>query len=432
MAETTREIIRSGYSDEAYIHIKHKSGLDIYVWKMDGFKTTHAVFGTKYGSINNSFICDGDEKKTDVPEGIAHFLEHKLFENEDTDVFDLYAKTGADANAFTSFDRTCYYFTCTSNWRDSLEILLNFVQEPYFTKESVEKEQGIIGQEIKMCNDDPYWIVLFNLIKAAYHKHPVTIDIAGTVESIAQITPELLYKCYGTYYNLNNMVLTIAGDCDEESVLEICDRLLKPSTPQKLTSLFPDEPSGIVTKEKTAVLPVGIPIFQFGIKSRPEVGNALNRAEAEANIVLDLLADSGSELTNRLLSSGLISSPLSYEVFCGEGFFMVMLGGEAAEPHKVAQEIREEIERFKINGFDNEHFDRIKKSILGSKVRERDLADDLAFSLANCHFTGAKFFDTLPLISKITADDIMRCINERFDLDNACLSIVRGDDEQTV
>lgn len=194
---------------------------------MKGFSSVEALFGTKYGSINTMFKTSDDAEYTTVPEGIAHFLEHKLFENEDCDVFELYAKTGASANAFTSFDKTCYIFSSSHNYQDSLRILLDFVQKPYFTKENVDKEQGIIGQEIKMTNDNPDWRLFFNLLRGMYHNHPVKIDIAGTVESIAEIDADLLYKCYNTFYNLNNMVLSIGrkykcrrGPCYMRRMLE--------------------------------------------------------------------------------------------------------------------------------------------------------------------------------------------------------------------
>ncbi|MDE6666274.1 MAG: insulinase family protein, partial [Ruminococcus sp.] len=213
-----KNVIKSSRTGDSCIHVKHKSGLDIYICEMEGFSGTEALFGTKYGSVNTMFKMRDDEEYTVVPEGIAHFLEHKLFENEDCDVFELYAKTGANGNAYTSFDRTCYLFSCSKNYQDSLKILLDFVQKPYFTKASVDKEQGIIGQEIQMTNDNPEWRVFFNMLRCMYHNHPVKIDIAGTIESIAQIDADLLYKCYHTFYNLNNMVISIAGNIKADEV----------------------------------------------------------------------------------------------------------------------------------------------------------------------------------------------------------------------
>ena len=194
-----KEIITSPRTGDSCIHVKHKSGLDIYICEMQGFNSIEALFGTKYGSVNTMFKTAADKDYTIVPEGIAHFLEHKLFENEDCGVFELYAKTGASCNAFTTFDKTCYTFSCSKNYEENLKILLDFVRKPYFTDENVDKEMGIIEQEIKMTNDNPEWLVFFNMLSGMYHSHPVKIDIAGTVESISHIDADLLYRCYNTF-----------------------------------------------------------------------------------------------------------------------------------------------------------------------------------------------------------------------------------------
>ena len=206
--------IKSDRVGDKYYEVEHSSGLKIFIYPKENNNSTYAVFGTKYGSVDVNFKTSDEKETNTVPAGIAHYLEHKLFESEDGDAFTRYAKTGASANAYTSFDKTCYLFSCTENVYESLEILLDFVQTPYFTEQTVQKEQGIIGQEIRMYDDDPQWRVMFNLLRAMYHNHPVRVDIAGTVESIAEITPELLYKCYHTFYNLNNMVLCVAGNVD--------------------------------------------------------------------------------------------------------------------------------------------------------------------------------------------------------------------------
>ena len=199
--------IKSDILNEKYYKINHPSGLTVYVLPKENYSSAYAVFGTKYGSIDTRFKRSDSDKWTEVPEGIAHFLEHKLFESEDLDAFERYAKTGASANAYTSFDKTCYLFQCSSNFKENLKILLDFVQNPYFTPQTVQKEQGIIGQEITMYYDVPGWMSTFNLLRCLYKNHPVRIDIAGTVDSIAQITDKLLYDCYNTFYNLHNMAL---------------------------------------------------------------------------------------------------------------------------------------------------------------------------------------------------------------------------------
>lgn len=337
MAETTKKTIVSPQTGDKYTHIHHKSGLEILVCEMEGYSTTEAMFGTKYGSINTQFKTAADKDYCTVPEGIAHFLEHKLFENEDCDVFDLYAKTGANANAFTSFDKTCYFFSCSDNFKASLEILLSFVQSPYFTPESVAKEQGIIGQEIRMCDDDPGWRVFFNMLCGLYQKHPVRIDIAGTIESIAEITDDLLYRCYRTFYNLHNMVLAVAGKCTVDEVLEVADRLLKPCEDQKLETVFPEETLDIVREETVESAAVGQPLFNLGIKCQPRQGLDNLRAEMLADITMQTLSGSSSPLYQEMLQSGLVNDSFSSEVFNGDGFFTMIFGGESRDPQAVRE-----------------------------------------------------------------------------------------------
>ncbi len=263
-------VVKSALLDESYYEYDHPSGLKILVYPKEGYQSAYAIFGTRYGSIDTRFRLKGEKEWTVVPEGIAHFLEHKLFESQDEDAFARYARTGANANAFTSFDRTCYLFSCTENFGASLEILLDFVQSPYFTKETVDKEQGIIGQEIRMYDDEPNWRVMFNLLTALYHTHPVRIDIAGTIDSIAKIDADLLYTCYRTFYNLNNMVLAVAGKVDPKEVLAIADKVLKPSVDAVIERSFEEEPEEIVTDHVEQKLSVTVPLFMFGYKETPK------------------------------------------------------------------------------------------------------------------------------------------------------------------
>ncbi|MEG1427693.1 MAG: pitrilysin family protein, partial [Oscillospiraceae bacterium] len=239
------ETVSDSRIGDSYYKIKHPSGLEIILYPKNDFCTTHAMFSTRYGSIDTSFQLSGDEQVHKVPAGIAHFLEHKLFESEEGDAFERYAATGANANAFTSFEMTSYLFSTTTNLYEALEILLDFVQAPYFTTETVQKEQGIIGQEIKMYDDDPQWRVMFNLLRAMYKNHTVKEDIAGTVESISKITPEYLYDCYRTFYNLNNMSLVIAGNLDVDRVLSLCDKWLKKSESVTVNRVFEEEPETV-------------------------------------------------------------------------------------------------------------------------------------------------------------------------------------------
>ena len=205
---------------EELYHEKLENGLEVYILPKKGFNKTFATFTTKYGSIDNHFVPLGSEEYIKVPDGIAHFLEHKLFEKEDGDVFQQFSKQGASANAFTSFTRTAYLFSSTSNVELNLDTLMDFVQEPYFSEKTVEKEKGIIGQEITMYDDNPDWRLYYGVIQNLYENHPVRIDIAGTVESISHINKDLLYECYGTFYHPSNMLLFVVGPVNVEQTMK--------------------------------------------------------------------------------------------------------------------------------------------------------------------------------------------------------------------
>lgn len=416
--------LKSYVTGDGCIHVKHRSGLDIYISEMPGFSSVEALFGTKYGSINTMFKMRDDAEYTVVPEGIAHYLEHKLFENEDCDVFELYAKTGANGNAYTSFDKTCYLFNCSQNYQDSLRILLDFVQKPYFTKETVEKEQGIIGQEIKMTNDNPEWRVFFNLLRAMYHNHPVKIDIAGTVESIAQINAELLYKCYYTFYNLNNMVLSIAGNVKAEEVLAICDECLKPCEDKGLETVFPDEPDTIVQSEIRETQPVGASIFDIGYKCTDCRGMVrLNKALAAA-IAASLITDASSDMYQKLLKDEVINCGFSYEVFMGDGYFAVIFGGESEQPEIVRDAVLSEVERMINNGINEADFQRIKKSTYGLMIRELNNVEAVANNMINSHMDGILPFDALDTLSEITSDDVLQFMKDEMRSDHLVMSVV--------
>ena len=421
-----KNIIKSDRFKEQYYKIKHPSGLTILVWSMEGFSSTEALFGTNYGSINTRFKTNKDADFVDVPEGIAHFLEHKLFENEDCDVFELYAKTGANGNAYTSFDKTVYLFSCSDKWQESLEILLSFVQKPYFTDATVQKEQGIIGQEIRMCDDNPDWRVFFNLLDALYVKHPVKIDIAGTVESIAEIDADLLYRCYHTFYNLNNMVLSISGNVDVDEVLEIADKYLKPCEDIKLENQFPDEPLKINKTDVLQILPVGTPLFNIGFKAPPKTGKELLRAEVIAGMALSLIAGSTSPLYKQLTEEGLINSSFSSEVFTGAGYFANIFGGESKNPEEVFAKIKAEIENVKVSGLDKKRFEIIKKSKYGQIVRGFNNVEACASLMLNSHFVGADAFDVAEILATLEINEVQDSLNEMFDISNSAISIIKN------
>ncbi len=407
---------------ETILYAKHRTGLDIYIAPKKDYASQYAIFGTRYGSIDNHFLSKDGEVA--VPEGIAHFLEHKLFESEDGDAFSRYAKTGASANAYTSFDRTCYLFSSTAHFRESLEILLDFVQHPYFTEQTVQKEQGIIGQEIRMYEDDPSWRVMFNLLGALYHKHPVKIDIAGTQESISHITADLLYRCYHAFYDLHNMVLCVAGDVDPQVVAEQADKQLIGAPDTTAKSLFEAEPDTVVTHRTEQKLSVSAPLFDIGFKDTPVSGKKAAEKEAAMSILLDILCGTSSPLYRRLYDAGLINADFGTEYFDGRSFAAAMVSGESREPDKVADALYAEIDRVKRVGPDPAAFSRAKKAFYGKLAGYYDRVDGVANAIAGLHFLGEGPFDLVDAAARVTPEQVQACLSDCFAPEHAALSVI--------
>lgn len=419
-----KQIIENKRINEKYIKIKHKSGCTLCLYPMEGFSTAYALFGTKYGSVDTTFKTNDDADFVTVPEGIAHYLEHKLFENDECDAFELYAKTGASANAFTSFDKTAYLFSCSQKFEENLEILLNFVQEPYFTDETVAKEQGIIGQEIKMYDDDPSWRVMFNGLQAVYHNNPVRIDIAGTVESIAQINKDLLYRCYNTFYNLNNMVLSIAGNFDVDKTLEICDKLLKPSADKGLEAIIPEEPYEVKKKEIAIKLSVAQPLFNIDFKIPRMTEKEAARAYIEHNILLELVLGKTSEFYSRLYADELINDTFNVGVFNGRGFFVDIVEGESKEPKKVMELVKKALYDARENKPSKEGFETIKKKTYGELIASLcSSVEGVAMNMLSSEMSGYSAFEMIENIANVEYSDIIRVLDE-LDIENSVISIV--------
>lgn len=419
--------IKSVRTADSYYKINHPSGLTIYVYPKEGYKSTYAIIGTKYGSINTCFSLDGGEKIT-VPDGIAHYLEHKLFESEDGDAFSRYAKTGASANAYTSFEKTCYLFSCTDKFDESFEILLDFVQSPYFTAETVAKEQGIIGQEIKMYDDSPDWRVMFNMLEKMYHHHPVKIDIAGTVESIAEITAEKLYDCYNTFYNLNNMALCVAGNITVEQVLKTCDRMLKPCEKHTIENYFENEPYEIIEPYVEQSFPVSVPLFNLGFKEKAD--RLLNEKElACTDILLELIGSSTSELYQQMMDDGLINSTFSFELFEGPGYCSVIFGGESRAPRQAAEAIKQYISKIKTEGLDREEFEIAKKAVYGDVVSSLNSVSSIANMVSGFWFNGNEIAAYIDAVADTSFEDVENRLKEMLDVNNCTLSVVKNGED---
>lgn len=416
--------IKNELLDEKCYHIVHPTGLNIYVMPKPGYSGTYAVFGTNYGSIDTK-ILNKDGEVEDIPEGTAHFLEHKLFESEDLDAFARYAKTGANANAYTSFDTTCYLFSCTGDFAASLKILLDFVQSPYFTEQTVSKEQGIIGQEITMYKDVADWEVLFNLLRALYHSHPVRIDIAGTVESIAKISAQTLYDCYNNFYNLNNMVLAIAGNVDVDEIISICDEMLKPCDEFKFERKPHDEPEEIVQNYIEEKLSVAAPIFSFGYKESYGLPKRSLKQRIAASILLEMIAGTTSELYNSLLEQELINTSFGFEQFTGFGYAATFFSGESKNPEEVARQINAYIAKVRKEGIDSEEFEQTRRKLYGRAVMSFNDIDEVANDLVGAHFDGAGVFDDIEIYRTITTDDIKEVLDNTMREEYCALSVIK-------
>lgn len=416
------EIFENKQIDEKYYYKKHKSGLDVYVIPKN-HGTGYAVFGTKFGSIDNHFRVNGEE--ITVPDGIAHFLEHKMFENEDgIDTFKKYANYGASANAYTSSDITVYLFSATANMTENLEILLDFVSTPYFTKETVDKEQGIIGQEIRMYDDNPNWRLYFNMLRAMYKNHPVNIDTAGTVETIAEITAETLHKTYATFYNLHNMALCVCGNIKPEDVENVCDRILKEAPELSVERIYPEEQKEINIPEICEKMQVSMPMFAVGIKDpvQFESGEALAKKSAEMSIILRIIFGRASDFYSRLYESGHINSSFSAAFDAHSAFSYTEISGLAKDPDKVYEEIKKEIERYREKGIDTEEFERAKRAIYAGSVRTFDSTDDISNSFLAYLFCGCNLLSESNVIADVTLEDVNARLKSAFPKDSFALS----------
>ena len=380
------------------------SGLTVLVRPMPGYSSTHVIFATKFGSIDRDFRLDG--KEVHLPAGVAHFLEHKMFEDQDGDAFAKYAKTGANANAFTSFDRTCYLFTATQQLDESLDVLLGMVTHPYFTEQTIAKEQGIIGQEIKMYDDSPDWRLITGLFECLYHEHPIRSDIAGTVESIAKITPEMLYDSCRAFYAPSNMVLAAAGNTTMEQILAACERhgLMEPRSAETVQRLWKPEPMTLAAGCKTLTMPVSKPCFGLGFKEEPLPAGDL-RTEALYDLILSCIVGGMSPLYRRLYDEGLVNPGFGGEVLRVDGCCCILFTGESDEPDTVKQMLLDEIARIRAEGVDREIFTLCKNEKYGQLIENLENVEDSASQMADFALSGQTVAQQIAMLAGLTAED---------------------------
>lgn len=403
----------------------HESGTRVYIMPKKGYKKCHAMFATRYGSLESEFLKG--EKKVKIPDGTAHFLEHKLFEEPDGNVFDKFSVLGASANAFTNFTATAYHFSATSNFYESLAVLINFVQNPYFTKESIDKEQGIIGQEIKMYDDDPNWRVYFNVLGCLYNECYVKYDIAGTVESISEIDKDILYDIYSVFYHPSNMVLYIIGDVDiEKTCAVVCENLrLGEPLSEPIRRLYPKEAKEIADSYVCQHLDVAVPLFTLGFKDTDiELrGDALLKKEIEMKILIEILFSRRSPIYKTLYEKGLINDTFDAGYECHEEYAFSCLTGESKNPHEVRSIVYDMLPGLKI---DEAEYERAKKVVWGNYVRLFNSTEAIGYGFALHCLAGMDYFNFRKVYDTVTADDVRRRKQLGFDIKKSALSVVTG------
>ncbi|GGE24939.1 peptidase M16 [Marinithermofilum abyssi] len=414
---------------ETLYHETLPNGMEVYLLPKPGFFKTYATFTTRYGSIDNHFQPPGKEELK-VPDGIAHFLEHKMFEEEDGDVFAEFSNQGASANAFTSFDRTAYLFSCTEQVEKNLTTLIDFVQRPYFTDQNVEKEKGIIGQEIRMYDDNPDWRSYFGLIQAMFQNHPVKIDIAGTVESIAKINKELLYTCYETFYHPSNMLLFVVGPIDPDKIMELVRQnqaAKEYGKQEEIRRFYPDEPKKVAEKRKEVQLSVGISKCLFGFKEKTIglSGDDLVRQELATEVMLEALFGPGSDLYQSLYDDGLIDDNFSYDYSLEHGYGFSMAGGDTPDPDTLVKRIETELPKVRQTGIRENVVERIRKKKLGNNLRLLNSPEWIANQFTRYRFNETDLFRIVPLLEELTPEDVNARLQEHIDWDCFAVSIVR-------
>lgn len=410
--------------DETVYRETCANGLRLIVVQKPGFSKRYAFFATNYGSMDMRFSVNGEWKET--PAGVAHYLEHKMFDTREGNALQELAKLGAEPNAFTSDAITGYYFESTEHFEECLRILLSFVSVPYFTEESVAKEQGIIGQEIRMIEDNPNWRVYSNLLKGLYQNHPARIPVAGSVESIAEITAETLYDCHHAFYDPSNMALCVVGDVDAERILQIVDEVLPASSGDAIGRDWGEqERASVASASVETAMEVSLPLFLCGYKCDSVADGEENlRRELIGNMACDILFGESSPLYNRLYAEGIINSEFGggYELLPGISF--VVVGGESQSPRKVHLAIVEEAERLSREGVDETLYQQIRKATYGSLLRGLNSFEGIAVGMAEAAFHGYDYYRFPEIFETITKADVEKFLADYVIPDRATISII--------
>ena len=402
-----------------------ENGLTVAVVKREGFTKRLAYFVTDFGAIHTDFTLEGKEYHT--PAGVAHYLEHKLFDMpQGRDVSAEFAAMGAMTNAFTSYDLTAYYFSCTEHFSDCLRLLLEFVSTPYFTEETVEKERGIIDQEIGMNQDAPDSVIFENLMVSLFHSHPIRVPILGTCETIRQITPEILHTCHRAFYNPANMLLCVIGDVDPEEVADLARQVLgteRKAVGQKLP--FGEEEMTCREHYAERIMEVAMPMFNLAFKCEPlGLGEEAIRQEMVADLAAEVLFGESSELYLHLYEEGIIDSSFGGGFETIDGCAMLMCSGDSDTPEAVREAILAQAEKIRAEGIEEAAFQRLKRSALGRRIRSLDGFDTTCFRICAYHFSGFDYFRFPELYHSIEKEELQQFLSRVVTSDRCSLSVI--------
>ena len=420
-------IENSKVKEKLYVE-KLENGLTIMIIPKKGIQKKYVIWGTNYGSNDNKFIVPGEAEETEVPKGVAHFLEHKMFEQESgVNSLDTLTALGVEANAYTTNDHTAYLFECTENFYPALDELMDYVQHPYFTDENVEKEKGIIGQEIMMYDDYPEWKVYLNALEAMYHEHPVKLDITGTIETISHIDKEILYKCYNTFYNPSNMAMVVCGDFEPEKLLEeIKSRLVKKEANGEIKRIYPEEAETIVQEKIEQNMDVSQPLFTIGIKDKVADNKEKVRKHIAIEILLNLIIGASSDLYKKLYDKGNCYSNPSIEYEFDKKYAHILITGQSNNPEELFDMLKKQIKEFIKNGIDIKDFERTRKMIYGEYIKEYNDVTDIARMFLSDYFNGINSFDYLEEINTINVEYLNQVLKDVFKEEKMILSVVRN------
>ena len=413
--------------EKVYIE-KLKNGLTVMIIPKEGIKKKYIIWGTHYGSNDSKFIVPGETQVTEVPKGVAHFLEHKMFEQENgRNSLDVLSSLGVNANAFTTNTHTAYLYEATDNFYEALDEFMDYVQHPYFTDENVEKEKGIIGQEIMMYDDYPDWKVYLNALEAMYHNNPVKLDITGTIETISHIDKDILYKCYNTFYNPSNMCLVVCGDFNPEEILkDIEKRLIDKKAEGEIKRIYEKEEETIVNPKIETKMEVSIPLFTLGIKCIPPKQKEKVKTHIAIDVLLNLIIGESSSLYQKLYKSGVILNMPSFDYEFTDEYAHILISGVSRNPDIFFDMFNKEIDIFINNGINEQDFERVKKMIYGEYIKEYNDVSNIARIFLTDFMKGVNSFDYIEEITTLDIEYAKQVLIDNFKKEKMVFSVVKA------